>query len=436
MTRRVSIGALVWAIVLTFMAALPVEDARAHGRSVSYSNFAIDDAGAEITLRIALLELSRLGPQAVSSELAFEGEASAEAFARSLALVADGARCAHAGPVSRTADGAGFVRFRWRVDCPTTTGALAIESRILLDVAPSHLHFARVRFAVDPNAIHERVLTEAAPRFALRSAAADPGRGPRPDGSETPEASRFADYVRLGVVHILSGWDHLAFLLGLVLLAERFGAIARLVTGFTLAHSLTLALAVFDLVHPRAEAVEAVIAYSVALVAAEKGWILSGRSRAIPLGLLALLAVLAVPSLAALTKNPSLASAPTAPALSAQTILGLALFTTCYFALGERTERIALRLALTFAFGLVHGFGFAGILVELDLPSDRLVPALAGFNLGVELGQLACVLVAWPLVAGATRALPASLRQGARDLALAGLAGVGTYWLFVRSFPF
>ena len=66
-------------------------------------------------------------------------------------------------------------------------------------------------------------------------------------------------YTVLGVEHILSGWDHLAFVFGLLLLASRFGEVTRLVTGFTLAHSLTLALAVLDWVHPNAGAVEAVI---------------------------------------------------------------------------------------------------------------------------------------------------------------------------------
>jgi hypothetical protein len=271
-----------------------------------------------------------------------------------------------------------------------------------------------VRFQAEPERVREQVLTEAAPRFRLRDAIGD--------GAAGLVGSRFVDYLALGVLHILSGWDHLAFLLGLVLLSDRLGTIARLVTGFTLAHSLTLALSVLDLVHPRAAAVEAVIAYSVALVAIEKGWLVAGRPRSIPVWTVAGLAGLA------------LAAVFVGSALPIASLLGLLLFTACYFMLAAETRDERLRIALTFAFGLVHGFGFAGILLELELPTGRLVPALAGFNLGVELGQIAIVLLVWPALALAARLASPAWQAVARDLATAGLCGLGCFWLVERTF--
>jgi hypothetical protein len=168
-----------------------------------------------------LLELSRLGRRLSARVLgaqrrgprrsdrstrsrALRGEAAG--FAAALVLVSNAAICP---PVRRRApDAAGWIRYRWRVECPTGTGALEIRSRVLLDVAPSHLHFARVRFEATPERIREQVLTEAAPRFVLRRRAIR-----RPEA--TPRGrSRFVDYLALGVRHILSGWDHLAFLFG------------------------------------------------------------------------------------------------------------------------------------------------------------------------------------------------------------------------------
>ncbi|MBK7951723.1 MAG: HupE/UreJ family protein [Deltaproteobacteria bacterium] len=418
-------------MLLAIAALLAPNDVCAHGRSVSYSSFEIDEGGADVTLRLSLLELSRLGPEALPPESFEPGRGAdgaqrpdpgGEALSRSLALSEDGRPCPRRGAIRRRAEREGWVRYAWRVDCPTATGALSIRSGVLLDVAPSHLHFARVRFATAPEKVRERVLTEASPVFVVRAGASD---GARPaERADGPAGSDFVDYLALGVRHILSGWDHLAFLFGLMLLADRAASIARLVTGFTLAHSLTLALTVAGLVHPRAAAVEAVIAFSVALVAIEKGWLVAGRGRAIPGVVLGGLAGLAAAAIAG------------ASALPLISVVGLITFTACYFALAARLEADWTRVALTFAFGLVHGFGFAGILVELELPPDRLVPALAGFNLGVELGQLAVVALAWPALLLAGRVVTGEGKRWTRDLAVAGLCGLGCFWLVERALAF
>jgi hypothetical protein len=427
----------IFASAMTIL--LDARCALAHGKSVSYSSWEIDPQGADVSLRLSMLELSRLGPDALPPETFERGAAPerrapsdvyAERFASELVLSAGESACPPIGPIRRHAERSGWVRYAWRVDCPTRSARLAIRSRVLQDVAPSHLHFARARFAGSPETVRERVLTEAAPTFVVRSAGGEGiGEGSDfgddgTDGATDSGGSRFRDYLKLGVVHILSGWDHLAFLFGLMLLAERPAAIARLVTGFTLAHSLTLALTVQGLVHPRAAAVEAMIAFSVALVAVEKGWLVSGRRTAIPIAVLVGLSGVAC------------AAAVGASTLSLSSVLGLILFTACYFAMAARSDRDWTRIALTFAFGLVHGFGFAGVLVELDLPPGRLVPALAGFNVGVELGQLAVVALAWPALSMAARLTPIGTRQWARDLALAGLCGLGCFWLYDRAFAF
>lgn len=433
----VAFASLLTLLAVTAPLALLPTGASAHGRSLSYSSFEIDAQGADVSLRMPLLELSRLGPDALPpgtlgerdpggdaslaapdgpKRLDAAGDATADAFARRLVLRADGLLCPLTGPARRQADVEGWVRYAWRVACATEGRALEVESAVLLDVAPSHLHFARVRFAGAPEAIREQVLTEGEPVFVVRAT-----------GSSTPAeavGSRFADYLLLGVRHILSGWDHLAFLAGLVLLADRLGAIARLVTGFTLAHSLTLALSVLGIVSPRAAAIEAVIAFSVALVAIEKGWRVAGRPRAVPLAVLVALGLLAVAGLVVPVSLPAV------------TLVGLMLFTGCYFALAAGPDQERLRIALTFAFGLVHGFGFAGVLARLELPTERLVPALLGFNLGVEIGQIAVVLVAWPTLVLATRLTAPAWQRFARDLATAGLCGLGCFWLIERAFSF
>lgn len=207
-----------------------------------------------------------------------------------------------------------------------------------------------VRFRAGPP--HESVATHASPSVAV---------GPSPSSSA-------ASFVRLGAEHVFGGFDHVAFVVGLFLIVGARRRLVGTVTAFTVAHSLTLALASMDvLALPRAP-VEATIAASVLLVGTE-----------------------------------ALSTRPTA------------------------TRRWP--WAVAFAFGLVHGLGFAGALGELGLPRETRAVTLLSFNAGVEIAQLAIVLV---LVAG-ERALGTRGGRAPRT-ALAYVVGtLGAYWLWDRA---
>ncbi|HET9035329.1 MAG TPA: HupE/UreJ family protein, partial [Myxococcaceae bacterium] len=184
-------------------------------------------------------------------------------------------------------------------------------------------------------------------------------------------------FLRLGAEHIFQGADHIAFLLGVLLLGGTFRQLVGIVTAFTVAHSVTLALATLGWVVPPQRLIEPLIALSIVAVAVEN--------------LLALREPLST----------------------------------------ERVRRtIGHRWRLTFGFGLVHGFGFAGALRALELPRALLAPSLLTFNLGVELGQLVIVALAWPLLRwlrGVGRMWPTGVRW-----ASAGVAVLGVYWLVQR----
>jgi hypothetical protein len=392
-------------------AALLAGAAQAHTRSVSYSSWTLDPQGANIHVRVSLLELTRLAIDPARD--VGSGGAVGRYLAEQLTLERGGVRCETLLEPAAEAAPKGMVHFRWRLRCPAE-GALRIESRILLEEAPSHLHFARVARA---EGALERVLTEAAPAWSL------PETTPAgPATAQAAEGTGLGGYVALGVEHILTGWDHLAFVLALLLLARRIGEVAALVTAFTLAHSITLALAVLGVLQPDGAAVEALIGYSIALVAAENGWLLSGRGLAVPAVAAAGLGILALLALAGIGSVP-------APAL-----LGLTLFSLCHFGLLQRSERPArLRAAVAFAFGLVHGFGFAGVLGEMQLPTQRLVPALFGFNLGVEIGQLAVVALVWPALRALERNAPEGLHRRVAEAGSAAICGLGLYWFVART---
>jgi hypothetical protein len=398
--RGFATGSIVGALALLFAAS-----AFAHGRSVSYSSWSFDEGGAQVRARISRLELTRLALDPAASQRA--SDRVGRLLASELQLSSGGEPCVPAiAPTARPA-ATGWVVYGWRLICPAS-GERTLTSNLLLDVAPSHLHFARV---VHADRVVERVLSEAEPTWEIHAAAR---------ASEPVAGSSFPSYLALGVEHILSGWDHLAFVLALLLLASTLREVAALVTGFTVAHSLTLGLAVLGVVHPEGRVVESLIGFSIALVAAENAWILGGRDRFVPLAIAISLALLAVLGVGVV---PRLA------------FLGLALFALCHFALLGVSRRPArLRAAVAFAFGLIHGFGFAGILAEMSLPAGRLAPALFGFNVGVELGQLAVVAATWPLLRLLARSFEGRAERLVAEVGSAAICGLGLFWFVTRSF--
>jgi hypothetical protein len=367
----------------------------AHSRSVSYSSWTLRPAGAHVELRLSALDATLTGLDPFADTDALGRYVTERLVARSA-----GQPC-RASDARTTAAADGFVLVAWDVACPGPPDA--IVTRLFADVAPSHLHFARV---VDGGGgATERVLGADDPSWSLARRAA------------TPAGSSFADYVRLGVDHIRTGYDHLAFVLALLLLASSLAEVATIVTAFTVAHSVTLAAAVLGLVHPDPRGVEALIGFSIALVAAENGWLLGGRDRATMW----------------LVTGALVVAALVAPGVvSTVTLLALALFSACHLGLLARSTRPErLRALIAFGFGLIHGFGFAGVLAEMSLPRSRLVPALLGFNVGVELGQLAVVATGWLILVTLEHGAPGARRRIA-EVGSAAICGLGVFWFVTR----
>jgi len=202
-------------------------------------------------------------------------------------------------------------------------------------------------------------LTPAAPSYVIE---AEPGRG-----------QVAWTYFVLGVEHILSGIDHLFFVLALLMVVAGWRKLIGTITAFTVAHSITLALAALGFVHVPGPPVEAVIALSIVFVAAE---IIRGRQG-----------------------NPGL------------------------------TARLPWIVAFTF--GLLHGFGFAGALTEIGLPQSAIPLALFTFNVGVEAGQLLFVGAVLVLYSVARRIQPTP-PEWAWRIPTYAIGGVAAYWMIDR----
>ncbi len=384
--------------------------ARAHDRSTSYSAWEIDGRQARVTVRIAELDLTRL--PLTAGEADAHDAALATYLTQRLQLRSGDTAC-DVTSRPRALDAApGRAVYEWQLVCAGAEG-LQIRSDLLLDVAPSHLHFARVRR--DASAPVERVLSDSERTWALVGISS-----PQPADAE---GTSLLGYILLGIEHIVTGYDHLAFLLALLLMQTSLLEVAEVVTGFTVAHSITLGLATLGYVRPEAAAVEALIGLSIALVAIENVWLTSGRNRVVPWLIAAALACLAVGATRGHGRIPGI------------TLAGLALFSVCYFGLAERVARPApLRWIIAFIFGLVHGFGFAAVLLEANLSTTRLVQALFGFNIGVEIGQLAAVVLIWPLLYIVTRPGRERVRAAVIEFGSAAVCGLGLFWFVSRAF--
>jgi HupE / UreJ protein len=379
--------------------------AAAHDRSTSYSTWDIQGRRAHVVARTTALEATHY-PWGVGTDRAAFERTLGEYLTTRLRLFAGETPCGVVdGP--RPLDVApGQLSVEWTLACPDT-GGLTIKDDLFFDVAPMHLHIAHV--TIDGGVPEERVLTASERTWTLSA-------GAGLEGTSLP------GYVRLGIEHILTGYDHLAFLLALLLLGGTLGEVAGVVTGFTVAHSITLGLAVLGRIHPERAAIEALIGLSIALVAAENVWLVGARGPLVPVvvsGGLVLLALVAAAGHGAV------------PAL---TLAGLALFTVCYFGLLRRVARTArLRWAIAFLFGLVHGCGFAAVLIEAHVAATRLVHALLGFNLGVELGQLGVVALLWPVLVWITRG-DGRRRALVVEAGSAAVLALGLFWFVSRAY--
>lgn len=262
------------------------------------------------------------------------------------------------GPVALAPDADGVVgRTSW--SCASAQGELVYRSTVLVDIDPAARQIALVgtgpaAYQALLDATHTEVRLTAPPP----SLAAVVGR-----------------YILAGIEHIFLGYDHIAFLIAVVLWADRIWPVIKIVTAFTLAHSITLSLAALRIVVVPSAIIEPAIAASIVFVAVEN-----------------------------------------------------------FF-----SRDIDRRWRDTLGFGLIHGFGFASALQEFGLPRDSLLPALGAFNLGVEVGQVAIVSIVIPAIVGIDRLVAAYRgRRPARAAPLVYAASgviacLGGWWVLERT---
>ena len=313
---------------LILVALLVTSSAAAHEVGLSHGTYRARASGLAAEIVLARGEAVTLVPEldenhdgmVTENEL---GAARAELERRVLGgirVVADGRVCTPELVHVELTDCDGL-SLHSRHSCGESTRAFDVTIAFIDQLARGHRHAARL---VSETGSRDELLFGERRSFSLPVGSNEHNEAP----------SSMFGFVRMGAEHIVGGYDHLLFLLALVLAGGGARTLLGIVTAFTLGHSLTLAIAALGIWTPPSRLIEPLIALSIAFVAIEN-------------------------------------------------------FT-------HRNPRTRWRIALPF--GLIHGFGFAGALLEARLPSENILDALFSFNLGVELGQLGFMAVMLSLV--------------------------------------
>ncbi len=361
--------------------------ARAHTVGISMVEGQVKDGMLELTLGFAPADAQHLlrpeeRPEGGWTEATFQAvKPKLLALAPQLWEVTVGDAVLKAGDVHVELLAGDNVSFRTRYVRPATPDPIKLRAPKLSLLPPGHREFVIIAGA-EGVTIAKKLLNALDDTMEINLIEvgrvvpnAPLGAGDRSGALETTrptqETSTFWSFLKLGIEHIWTGYDHLLFLFALLVVCRSFKSIVAIITCFTLAHSTTLALATLNLVNLPSRFTEAAIAASIVFVGVEN--------------------------------------------------------------LVRRGEEPKGRWALTFVFGLVHGFGFASVLRELgvgDHGASILMP-LFTFNAGVEVGQIAIAAIVLPLV-WRLRKNEKFLRVGVPALsAIVSLAGL--YWFLERA---
>jgi|TARA_B100001142_G_scaffold168722_1_gene168412 hypothetical protein len=308
-------------------------------------------------------------------------------------------------PFLKSSFSTGYITLFWVMDCESKE--IEINFDLFFKNDPSHTHIAT--FIIDSEAKPEKVFTSS-------------DRNWKETDKKTEEASlfqSFQDYFDLGFNHILSGFDHLAFLLALLILNLPIKRLIIIVTGFTIGHSITLALGALDMIEPASQLVEALIGYSIVIIAVETVASITNYHKPYNRTLIYISCLLLI-FFTLFGYSKFLIG-----------LAGVSIFSYCYLSLISIHRDFSITFIVTCLFGLIHGFGFAGNLASIGLMEGRLLPAILGFNLGVEFGQILVGFILALLLYYLNKFMNKNM-DNLRVYLASGLACIGTFWFLER----
>jgi len=376
----------------------------AHTKSVSYSSWAIQDEEVIVNFTVASREVTKL----------IEYQVNYPSLTDSLKshlmehIYSDNMISKPVINILNTEPGTTGLSLKFNID---QVEGYIFDVNIFFNQIPSHVHYAKINYESG----HKRtiVLNENNHQITFLTKADEP--------LEQGSFDSFKQYLSLGFTHILEGIDHLLFLLALFILCKSLKSLFFAATGFTIGHSLTLALAASNVVIPEVNIIESLIGWTIVLASIEALNIPKHEMRKIQLGILIMVMTMSALSLFSIVD------------FKTGFIIGLGLLTLAILRLNEDSkESEKLRPMLAIIFGTIHGFGFANILNEINLDRTNFLFSLLGFNLGVEIGQILVLLSMWILTTYlVTKILTKDIRK-ITHLVSSILCSIGLYWFLTR----
>ena len=357
-------------VIILFFLLSPLN---AHYFSESFSKWNVVDNKVEAHFSLLTLESTRIFQVENYQKIMFEENLSeTDVFkiylSQHLKVTSEGKSCSLVDEIKELNSQEGSLNLSLNFECPSNK-EIKIINNALFNLVQSHIHIARIY-------IDNNLYTEKALFFNDQSI----------DLNEEKENNSFSNsfykFFSLGLDHILSGYDHLLFILGLLLLVTNLKRLLLVITGFTIGHSLTLSLSVINIIQVKSSLVEALIGYTIMFVGLEYLYKENNDHR---------VSMIFITTLSLLLLIFGNLINPNFPYFL---ILGILLFSLGYFYLLKNlnSENNLLSI-ITIIFGLIHGFGFGGFLLGSKISSENIFSGLLGFNLGVEVGQIIFVLL-------------------------------------------
>ena len=357
-------------VIILFFLLSPLN---AHYFSESFSKWNVVDNKVEANFSLLTLESTRIFQVENYQKIMFEENLSeTDVFkiylSQHLKVTSEGKSCSLVDEIKELNSQEGSLNLSLNFECPSNK-EIKIINNALFNLVQSHIHIARIY-------IDNNLYTEKALFFNDQSI----------DLNEEKENNSFSNsfnkFFSLGLDHILSGYDHLLFILGLLLLVTNLKRLLLVITGFTIGHSLTLSLSVINIIQVKSSLVEALIGYTIMFVGLEYLYKENNDHR---------VSMIFITKLSLLLLIFGNLINPNFPYFL---ILGILLFSLGYFYLLKNlnSENNLLSI-ITIIFGLIHGFGFGGFLLGSKISSENIFSGLLGFNLGVEVGQIIFVLL-------------------------------------------
>ena len=357
-------------VIILFFLLSPLN---AHYFSESFSKWNVVDNKVEANFSLLTLESTRIFQVENYQKIMFEENLSeTDVFkiylSQHLKVTSEGKNCSLVDEIKELNSQEGSLNLSLNFECPSNK-EIKIINNALFNLVQSHIHIARIY-------IDNNLYTEKALFFNDQSI----------DLNEEKENNSFSNsfykFFSLGLDHILSGYDHLLFILGLLLLVTNLKRLLLVITGFTIGHSLTLSLSVINIIQVKSSLVEALIGYTIMFVGLEYLYKENKDHR---------VSMIFITTLSLLLLIFGNLINPNFPYFL---ILGILLFSLGYFYLLKNlnSENNLLSI-ITIIFGLIHGFGFGGFLLGSKISSENIFSGLLGFNLGVEVGQIIFVLL-------------------------------------------